>query len=417
LNATGIERLAPASMGRPQDAPAAGRALAARALFINSGILGHRAVAGLLRETVGLMRSVDATHIDLSRDLTVGDRIIRRLASVPLAPRTGVAGNLDLRRWRQELNVGLLARRRMAAAERSGAFDLLHFHTQATAYASVARMRRTPSIVSIDSTQHLASREVGSVLARLSYRPNILHDGLVFSEAGAIVATSEWAARDLVANRPDCAHKLNVMPYPVRACLDAAWIRERFTRAGNQADRSVRVLFMGGDFPRKGGPDLLDAWREGGFADRATLDLVTDWPLAAARMPPGVSCIRGIVPNTPEWLDLWRQADLFVMPTRHEAFGMVFQEAAAAGLPVVATNINAIPEIVLDQHSGILVTPGDHRGLIEAMRTLIDSPDLRLRMGSAAFDRIRLLGAPARYASRLEAVIHRLLEDHGPPRP
>jgi hypothetical protein len=51
------------------------------------------------------------------------------------------------------------------------------------------------------------------------------------------------------------------------------------------------------------------------------------------------------------------------------------------------------------------------------MRTLIDSPDLRLRMGNAAFDRIRLVGAPARYASRLEAIIHRLLEGHGLPRP
>jgi glycosyltransferase involved in cell wall biosynthesis len=398
-------------------APAAERAPAARALFINSGILGHRAVAGLLRETVGLMRSVDATHIDLSRDLTVGDRIIRRLFSIPLTPRTGVAGNLDLRRWRQELNVGLLARRRMAAAEQHGAFDLLHFHTQATAYASVARMRRTPSIVSIDATQHLASREAESSLARLSYQPNILHDGLVFSEARAIVATSEWAARDLVAHRPDCADKVNVMPYPVRACLDAAWIRERFTRAGTQTDRNVRVLFMGGDFPRKGGPDLLDAWREGGFRDRATLDLVTDWPLSGSQMPPGVRHIRGIVPNTPQWLDLWRQADLFVMPTRHESFGMVFQEAAAAGLPVVATRINAIPEIVQGRHTGILVTPGDRRGLVEAMRTLIDSPDLRLRMGTAAFDRIRFQSAPARYASKLETIIRRLLEDHGLPRP
>lgn len=398
-------------------APTAGPALAARALFINSGILGHRAVAGLLRETVGLMRSVDATHIDLSRDLTVGDRIVRRLLSVPLSPRTGVAGNLDLRRWRQELNVGLLARRRIAVAERFSAFDLLHFHTQATAYVSVAHMRRTPSIVSIDATQRLASREAESSLARLSYQPDILHEGLVFSEAKAIVATSEWAARDLVAGRPDCAAKVNVMPYPVRARLDAAWIRERFTRADNRTNRDTRVLFMGGDFPRKGGPDLLEAWRDGGFEDRARLDLVTDWPLAAAQMPPGVRHIRGIVPNTPEWLDLWRQADLFVMPTRHEAFGMVFQEAAAAGLPVVATDINAIPEIVQGRQTGILVTPGDRQGLVQAMRTLIDSPDLRLRMGTAAFDRIRVLGAPARYASRLEAIIHRLLENHGRPRP
>jgi glycosyltransferase involved in cell wall biosynthesis len=134
-------------------------------------------------------------------------------------------------------------------------------------------------------------------------------------------------------------------------------------------------------------------------------------------MPPGVRQIRGIVPDTPQWLDLWRQADLFVMPTRHEAFGMVFQEAAAAGLPVVATDINAIPEIVQGRQTGILVTPGDRRGLVQAMRTLIDSPDLRLRMGTAAFDRIRLQSAPAHYASRLETIIRRLLEDHGLPRP
>ena len=170
---------------------------------------------------------------------------------------------------------------------------------------------------------------------------------------------------------------------------------------------------MGGDFPRKGGPDLLAAWRDARLAGNATLDLVTDWPLSVEAIPAGVRLHRGIAPNTPEWTELWRQADLFVMPTRNEAFGMVFQEAGAAGLPVVATRINAIPEIVQDRSTGILVEPGDRGALIDAMQTLIASPELRYRMGSAALDRARLFGAPDRYARRLETIIHSVLDNHG----
>ena len=69
---------------------------------------------------------------------------------------------------------------------------------------------------------------------------------------------------------------------------------------------------------------------------------MTDWPLDATVLPPGVKNIRGVRPYTSAWRDLWRRADLFVMPTRHEAFGMVFQEAAVAGIPAIATRINAL---------------------------------------------------------------------------
>ena len=387
-------------------ARAADRAPLARALFINSGILGHRTVAGLLKDTLELVDSIDATHIDLSRDLTPGDRLVRRVFSLPLAPRAGLAGNLDLRRWREELNVGLLAGRRIAAAERGRPFDVLHFHTQASAYASVARMKRTPSIVSIDATQQLASQEAPSALTRLTYTPNMVHDGFVFRHAAAITATSEWAARDVRAHYPDCHARVHVMPYPVRTLADPAWLAERDDRAA----QPVRALFMGGDFPRKGGPDLLEAWRRCEFGGRATLDVVTDWPIGAEDLPSGVRLVPGVAPYTPQWLDVWRRADFFVMPTRHEAFGMVFQEAAAAGLPSIATAINAIPEIVQDDMNGLLVAPGDRAGLVRALRALVDSPELRRRLGAAALDRVRVAGAPGRYASRLEALIHSVLD-------
>ena len=384
-----------------------------RALFINSGILGHRAVAGLLRDTIALLPSVVATHVDLSRDLTLGDRLIRRAFSLPLAPRSGPAGNLDLRRWREELNVGLLAARRISQVERTSTFDVLHFHTQASAYASVGRMKQTPAIVSIDATQHLASLEAASSLSKLTYKPNMSHDGRVFAHAAAITATSEWAARDLAAHYPSCAQRVHVMPYPVRPIADDAWMRHRTSVAPvTEPAERVRVLFMGGDFPRKGGFDLLDAWRAGGFGSRATLDLVTDWPLAAGDLPDGVSLVRNIAPYTPAWFDLWRRADFFVMPTRHEAFGMVFQEAAAAGVPAIGTRINAVPEIVINGVTGMLVEPADRDDLVRAMSLLVESADLRQRLAAAAFGRMRIIGAPDRYASRLELLLHSVVEVH-----
>ncbi len=141
-----------------------------RVLFLNSGILGHRTVGGLFRDVAALLPGIDAVHVDLSGELSWADRAVRRVFSLRLAPSRGLAANVDLRRWREELNVGLLAGRRIARLElERGPFDVLHFHTQASAYASLRRMRQTPSIVSIDCTQCLASREAESSVSRATY--------------------------------------------------------------------------------------------------------------------------------------------------------------------------------------------------------------------------------------------------------
>ena len=330
-----------------------------RMLFVNSGILGHAAVAGLFLDVARRIPGLDATHINLSDDLTFAERAVRRVLSLPFSPKTGWAGNLDLRRWRQELNVGLMARRRIAAAERAGPVRhdaLPHAGDRLCQPAPPADHARDR----VDR-RDTADREArGHVDDRADVvRPNIIHDGHIFRAAAAITVTSEWAARDLRAHYPECSERVHVMPYPVQAWGRPEWIAERAERATRPRVSPTRVLFMGGDFPRKGGFDLLEAWRAGRFADRAVLDLVTDWPIAAADLPPGARVVRGIRPHTSAWIEMWRQADVFAMPTRHEAFGLVYQEAAAAGLPVLATGINAVPEIVQDGATGLLVSPDD----------------------------------------------------------
>lgn len=381
-----------------------------RVLFVNSGILGHQAVAELLREAAARDPSIEAKHTSLADPLRVGERAVRRLMCVQPFGRTAFGrANLDLARWRHELHAGLVARRRIRSIEQQWSFDVLHFHTQATAYCSLSRLTRTPAVVSIDITQQLASLEVASRAGRLTYRPNIWHDGAVFRRARAITATSKWAADDLSRRYPDCAPKVHVMPYPVRLDVcDATWPAERYRRASSAGSGPARVLFMGGDFPRKGGPELLRAWQHAGLADRAVLTLVTSWPIRQGDLPRGTVVRRGVVPYSPQWRDLWRQTDLFVMPTKGEAFGMVFQEAAAAGVPAIGTRINAIPEIVEHEVTGVLLAPGDERALVDAMRQLVGSPERRRKMGEAARRRIEVVGDPVRYAAELSALIRRV---------
>jgi len=77
----------------------------------------------------------------------------------------------------------------------------------------------------------------------------------------------------------------------------------------------------------------------------------------------------------------FERADIFCMPTRLEPFGIVFIEAMAYGLPIVATRVGALPDLVEDHVNGILVESDNIDSLATALRTLIDNPVLRREMG------------------------------------
>ena len=76
-------------------------------------------------------------------------------------------------------------------------------------------------------------------------------------------------------------------------------------------------------------------------------------------------------------------ADMLVLPSYSEGFPLSILEAMASGLPIVATGVGVIPEIVEDDVNGFLVTPGDPEGLASAIVTLGQREDLRKRMGAA----------------------------------
>ncbi|MGH2953976.1 MAG: glycosyltransferase [Solirubrobacterales bacterium] len=95
--------------------------------------------------------------------------------------------------------------------------------------------------------------------------------------------------------------------------------------------------------------------------------------------------------------DLYAAADVIVNPTRYESFGRVAFEAALAGRPVVSTRAGAIPEILRDGESALLVEPDDHDGLAAGIVRILSDPELALHVvaGGRAFATEHLDGASA----------------------
>ena len=92
--------------------------------------------------------------------------------------------------------------------------------------------------------------------------------------------------------------------------------------------------------------------------------------------------VMGTVSNE-ELETLYTKADLFVLPSIFEGYGMVYAEAMAYGLPIIATTGGAIPDTV-PQEAGLLVEPGDITALISALKTLIQDPSYRARLSRGA---------------------------------
>ena len=79
----------------------------------------------------------------------------------------------------------------------------------------------------------------------------------------------------------------------------------------------------------------------------------------------------------------YKASDIFCLPstTMAESFGIVNLEAMAAGIPIVASNLGGIPDIVQDGVNGLLAEPGDFESLADAIRTLLVNRDMRLELG------------------------------------
>lgn len=184
---------------------------------------------------------------------------------------------------------------------------------------------------------------------------------------------SKWA-RDIVVN--DCGMPPGIVHYG-HVGLD---LEEWHPIPINPDSTSKpKILFIGGDFIRKGGDLLLQVFGEQ-FADQAELHLLTGEPLT--NLPPNVYVHSGITPGSDGLKQLYGNSDLFVLPTTADLTPWSCLEAMAIGRPVISTTLGSIPELVQHGETGLLIPPNDKAALIGALRTLIENPAERLRMGN-----------------------------------
>jgi glycosyltransferase involved in cell wall biosynthesis len=119
--------------------------------------------------------------------------------------------------------------------------------------------------------------------------------------------------------------------------------------------------------------------------------------------------LSGYVPSEQLYIH-YHRADLFVLPSLSESFGQVLLEAMSCGLPVVATTVGGIPEVIRDRTGGVLVAPRSAAALVDSVRWLAANPKQRERMGRYNADKAREQYTWRTIASSYEALYYRIID-------
>jgi glycosyltransferase involved in cell wall biosynthesis len=291
------------------------------------------------------------------RELVAAGRTVHEIAVAGEWPRPGPAGRADLAAALSALPDGAAVV--LDGLVACGVPDIV-----------VPQARRLIIVVLV----HLPLGEEAVDLA--ASEREVLH---AVCSAGAVVATSPWTARRLVA-----AHGL--APEGVRVAtpgVDPAPLA--------RGSDGSRLLCVGSISPIKGQDVLVEA-----LADLADLRWSCALVGAVRRDPGHVAAVREAIarhglgdrmqvtgPLVGDELEaVFDAADLLVLPSRVEAYGMVVTEALARGIPVLAAAAGGVPDTLGD--SGLLVPPGDAAALATALRRWFGEPELRDGLRRAA---------------------------------
>ena len=346
-----------------------------------SGSEGHLlALLPALREG-----GIDARFLGLDVPGTDAPHVHERLDELGV-PRRSVRCGVD---------VSPRLARDVVRAVRAERPDLLHTHlVHADVYGSIAaRVTGTPFV----STRHNDDRYL---LGPFRYL-----DRAFARDAERIVAISD-AVRGFLERAGHDAAKLTTIHYGLDD-LPAAPSSPTPAEAGIPAEAPL-ALAVGRLIEQKDHPTLLRAFARvrdehpdarlailgSGPLEAETRGLAASLRLADAVTLPGRTEIR-------DWLE---RADVFVHTSRWEGFGIVLLEAMLAGLPVVATRVSAVPEVVAEGETGTLVEAGDVEAVARELAGLLGDPERRRRLGEAGRARARIEFSVARMVERTIAL-------------
>ena len=366
-----------------------------------------------VREVTRRLRAMGEEVRVFASDLYDEDRWERRRGYAPLVDGVPVTRFPVVRRLIPGLTMPLWPGLIPALADSDA--DVVHAHSHRYGHlleaAAVARRRSIPFVVS--THYHPADRGEPWTKRGLLRGQDFLFGAAVYRSAQAIVVETELERRRVAEFAP--REKLRVIPPGVDS---AAW-----TQAGAgpipPGLPEAYIVYAGRIASNKGLPGLLEALAMLPAEHRIPLLLVgADWGegeriRSTARrlgIEPQVRLL-GHRPDPAEYRAILGHARLLVLPSEWEAFGLVLLEAMAAGVPVVASAVGGIPEVLEEGAAGRLVPYGDPEALAGALaETLADGPEIRRRVDRA---RRRAIGLDWSVAVERHRALYRALLSDG----
>ncbi|WP_050455513.1 glycosyltransferase family 4 protein [Candidatus Burkholderia verschuerenii] len=246
-------------------------------------------------------------------------------------------------------------------------FDVVNTHSghDSLVAGSAARLAGTPLIV---RTRHLALPI--SSLATYTWIPH------------RVIAVSHYVRRYLISAGVDEQRVQTIYDgIPKPELLSNSTLRAELG-LGADATVACMVAIMRDE---KGHEDLI-------AAAQPLFDAYPNLHVVMAGNGPAFDRIKGIVRSLgleqrihmlgfrTDVPNIFRGSDMFVLPTHQEALGQAFIEAMAAGLPVIGTRVDGVPELIQDGVNGLLVPARDPLALRAALKRMIDDPELRQRL-------------------------------------
>jgi glycosyltransferase involved in cell wall biosynthesis len=205
----------------------------------------------------------------------------------------------------------------------------------------------------------------------------IAHERTIYEDATVVFTRSTDVAADLIRHYgiPQCKIECVYAGSNVDVKAPGPPINENY--------KNQNILFVGVDWPRKGGPELLQAFRT----------VLKSFPnahltIAGANIPvdlPNCTVLGNVSPE--ELSRCYAEASIFCLPTKLEPFGIAFVEAMMHRLPIVATRVGAVPDMVEEGGNGYMVEPGRSDLLAKALCDLLASPSTCREFGLRSYEK------------------------------
>ena len=341
--------------------------------FLNENTLGHTSY--LPRFAEALRARPELGIVPHVIDVLPLPPHLRRLGDTSIRGLRKVGLDFHGTRWR--VAISRHAREQLDALRGRVQVEAVVVNTQSAGLALGDLPETVPTFVALDATfRQLADspwfgpNRLSRWLQPLTLRSLLRRERKLFAGATRLLPWSELAAGSLRTNYGVPADQITVLPPSMKSPPP---------REPRSLPARPQILFLGGDFRRKGGPLLLDTFRRR-FSGRAELHVVTQSEIPAE---PGVMVHRGVGAGSPEWLARWREADLFVFPSRLETFGIVLLEALAFGVPTIASAAGAARSILGQGQFGRLLESLDEESLAAAIGEFLGNPRIALDRASA----------------------------------